>query len=174
MSLDAIIVNLVLLGILALAFWKGGQAERYGAGLYGLCWMAVELLFIPFDPHSAVYLYGVYIADFIVAVGFLVIALRFSNLWVAIAMIAQGFSAAAHAYRLDDSETMIFYQGIPVWRVVINLTSFVVMGALLFGALSSWAARAYYAKHGKKRWLRSENVWSRTPARLPTSNGASA
>jgi hypothetical protein len=164
LSLDAIIVNLVLVGILGLAFWKGGKAERYGAAVYGACWTAVELLIIPFDSHSAVYLYGVYIADFIIAVGFLLIALRFSNLWIAIAMIAQGFSAAAHAYRLDDSETMIFYQGIPVWRVVINLTSFVVMAALLFGSLSSWWARAYYAKHGRKRSLRSEKVWSRTPA----------
>ena len=164
-----LLVNLVLLAILALAFWKGGQAERYGAGLYGACWIAVELLFIPFDSHSPVYLYGVYIADFIVAVGFLVIALRFSNLWAACAMIAQGFSAAAHAYRLDDAETMIYYHGIAVWRVVINLTSLVVMASLLLGTLSSWWARAYYAKHGRKPWVKSENVWSRTPARPPTS-----
>jgi hypothetical protein len=171
-SIDEIIVNLVLLGILGLAFWKGGRAERYGAGLYGLCWIAVSLLFTPVDHYSAVYLYGVYIADFIIAVGFLLIALRFSNLWIALAMIAQGFSAAAHAYRLNDAETMIFYQGIPVWRVVINLTSFVVMAALLLGTLSSWWARAYYAKHGRKRWTKVENVWSRTPARLPNSASA--
>ena len=158
-----VIVNLVMLGIVGLALWKGGLAERWGVAIYGLSWAATLLLSAVLDHYSSVYLYAVFIADFVIAIGFLVIALRFSNLWLAVCMIAQGFSSAAHAYRLDDSEIPIMVQGIPVWRAVINLMSLVVIAALLLGTLTSWRRRIVRARGGKAK--PRANLWS--PPRHP-------
>jgi hypothetical protein len=160
-----IVVNLILLGIAGLALWKGGRPERYGTIIYGVSWAATLLLSLAMNRHSSLYLYAIFIADFVVAIGFLFVALRFSNTWLALAMIAQGFSSAAHAYRLDDDQVPLIVQGIPVWQAVINIMSLVVIFAILMGTLTTWRRRVVAARGGKPK--KNDKLWTKIERPAP-------
>lgn len=154
MPIDVIVVNLVMLGIVGLAIWKGGLAERHGAIIYGFFWIAALLVTTLTVTSSPLYMYTILLADWAIAFGFLYLAIRHSNLWIATAMIAQGLSSAAHAYRLEE-EFALSESAIYAWRSAINMLSLIVILSLLFGTLYSWRKRV---KAPSKKVVK--NLWA--------------
>jgi amino acid permease len=137
---------LMLLGTGGLAIFKGGRAEREGAILYLVLWLAAML--VPKSDNSQNFVYIVLIADAAAALGFLWLAIRYSNLWLAGAMIAQGVSFGAHAYRLEDDMVTPKWMGMNVYLMVMNLMSLLVLYLILGGTIASWRRRVLDRRGG--------------------------
>jgi hypothetical protein len=145
------LIYLSLFGVFALAIVKGGRAEREGAILYIALWLATML--VPKTEGSQNFVYIVLLADAAAAFGFLFLAIRYSNLWIAGAMIAQGICFGAHAFRLEDDVATPMWRGMNIYLMVMNITSALVIWLLLFGTLSSWRRRVRDRKAIKKSVL---------------------
>jgi hypothetical protein len=77
--------------------------------------------------------------DLLVASVYLALAVRYSSLWLATAMVAAGLQSAVHAFRLeDDFETL---NRAVVWALLQNGLFLLMVGAILFGTLASWRRR---------------------------------
>jgi hypothetical protein len=125
-----------------LALWKGGPAERLGVLSY-LCISGAHYLFKPADPFSLAYSYGFLAADLLIAAAFLVLALRYSSLWLAGAMIAQGLATAAHGFHLEDEQINqhLTWFRVSVWDIANNTFTSMVVWMLLGGTIVSWRNR---------------------------------
>src|SRR4051812_32740570 len=85
---------LIAVGGCVFAIVKGGPGERYGAAIYGLSLVAeAGYEFISGQAAPAIPMLAV---DLTIAVGFLVLAIRYNNLWMGAAMILQGIEFGLH------------------------------------------------------------------------------
>ena len=127
----------------ALAFWKGGAAERLGVIVY-FSVSIIHQLAMPTNPLSLLYSYERLAADLLIALGFLVLALRYSSLWLAGAMVAQGLATGIHGFHLEDEQInqQLLWHGMNVWIVANNLISSFVFWMLLGATIATWRKRA--------------------------------
>lgn len=129
-----------LICLLSLAL--GGFAERRGAvmiliAVYGtLAAQTVTHESIPLVPLLAI--------DFILACGFLWLALKYSSLWLGLAMLAQAAELGLHAMFLSDESP-----GHGVHVLVLTLVSWLLLAFLFVGTLSSWRRRVRASGSGK-------------------------
>lgn len=93
---------LILWGGLALVtvfpLWKGGTAERFGAAINIACAVAAwgaNSVWQGDDAASALL-----VIDFALAIGFLLLAVRYASFWLGAAMILQGIQFSLHAFYL--------------------------------------------------------------------------
>lgn len=122
--------------IFALSLWKGGVAERLGAGLMIAEWL-VELGVDTVVRDELRAVAPTVVCDFVLACGLLVVALRFGKLWLGVAMILQGVVLAVHALALGYDAP-----GYNLYVTVLNVTTCLLLISLLTGALTSWRRRA--------------------------------
>src|SRR3954467_14350730 len=87
----------------ALALWKGGPPERLGVIIYVVINVVFQVASTQ-DARSLLYSYETLGADLLIATGFLIVALRYSSLWLAGAMVAQGLATAIHGFHLEDEQ----------------------------------------------------------------------
>lgn len=118
-----------------LSLFRGSVAERWGAVLilvavYGT--LAAQAF-----THEDIPLLPVLSIDFILACGFLWLALKHSSLWLGLAMLSQAAEFGLHALALsDDSPSRGTYV------LVLATVSWLLLVFLLTGTLSSWRRRA--------------------------------
>ncbi len=121
--------------VLAFAWWRGGSAERYGASLKiatSLVALAIHQLFNQESISVALL-----VADGILAVGFLVLAIRYSSLWIGVAMLLQAGQFSLHAYYLvSELQRDRFY------AVANNLVTLAILLCILAGTVLAWRARS--------------------------------
>ena len=125
--------------VCALAFLKGGPAERGGALLIAANWVAITVTQIVVGSEtvsSRVVGLPSLIYDSLLAVGFLWLALRYSSLWLGAAMILQGVQLAIYASFLGSSEIKL-----RTYAVALNVVSILVLLTILGGTISSWIQR---------------------------------
>jgi len=123
-----------------LAIWKGGPAERAGALLILVTWAFTLIVSVSADgyhPPVALYL----ISDAILAMGLLVLAIRYSNLWMGAAMLLQALGLSFHAayFGTDSSEL-----GVAAKRLYIlgmNLASVTMLLVLLVATIIAMIKR---------------------------------
>jgi hypothetical protein len=129
----------VLAVILALAWFRGGPAERVGA-LIVFVSAAVAMGIHRWAPQDLKHL--LLLADeAFVALGFLALALRYMSVWLGGAMILQAVQFSLHAYYLVSE--------LPHDRryaIINNIDSLGVLACILFGTLLAWRRRAQAAK----------------------------
>jgi hypothetical protein len=121
--------------IFALAWWKGGPAERYGATLKlttSLVALAVHLL-LKQESISVALL----VADGVLAVGFLLLAIRYASLWTGACMILQAGQFSLHAYYLVSE-----LQRDRLYAVANNLVTLGILVCILTGTLVAWRRRS--------------------------------
>ena len=116
------------------AFIKGRPAERYGAVLYfasSAGTFIIELVIgqdIPVIP--------VLLLDTAVAVGFLLLAIRYNNPWLGAAMMVKGLQLALHATHLTDfadanlGGANLYYLSLDAVSLIISV---IIFGATLSG-----------------------------------------
>ena len=125
----------VLLGVFALAWFRGGRAEQYGASLKlatSLIALAVHHLLKQGAISGALLT-----ADGVLAVGFLALAIRYSSLWIGVAMLLQAGQCSLHAWYLVNAlERDRFY------AISNNLISIGILTCILVGTVISWRRRA--------------------------------
>src|SRR3990167_6537792 len=135
-SLAPVIVGWsVLLGVFALAWFRGGRAEQYGASLKlatSLIALAVHHLLKQGAISGALLT-----ADGVLAVGFLALAIRYSSLWIGVAMLLQAGQFSLHAWYLVNA-----LQRDRFYAVANNLVTVGILACILVGTLISWRRRA--------------------------------
>ena len=133
-SLPTQIGWLVTLAVLALAWWKGGRPERYGATLKvvtSLIALGIHDLLKQGSISEALLT-----ADGVLAIGFLALAIRYASLWIGAAMLLQAGQFSLHAwYLVSELERDRFY------AITNNLVTVGILVCILVGTLISWRRR---------------------------------
>lgn len=126
------------LGSCAFAFWKGGPAERMGAGLiitFAILWEAT--FFLSSEARSIAQLVG----DGLTAAGLLAIALRYASLWLGGALMFQAAQFSLHSFYF------VTQRPADTLHIVVNNTNyFAILGCLTFGSLIAWRERSKAAR----------------------------
>jgi hypothetical protein len=133
-----------------LALLKGGPAERAGAALISITWVAV--LAASAATQSYVPAIAFLASDAVLAVGLLILAIRYSSWWLGAAMLLQGVGLslhAAHFAAVRDEESISVLN---LYILGKNLASMAVLLAILAGTLASWRQRVVgpRPKRGKR------------------------
>jgi hypothetical protein len=120
---------LLIIGVPIIAWRIGGPAERWGAALNSFLTFAILAIQIitrdarPNIPFLA--------ADFLLATGFLVLALRYSNIWLGVAMLLQSAELTLNAVTLSAQRELTAMDAL-----ITNLISLAIVATILGGA---WA-----------------------------------
>jgi len=141
MSFGAYLANIYTqLGLICLivtfafSWWRGGAAERQGSMMLLLVWLAADLLRgLNGQLMPTVLLFG---SDVLLATGFLYLALRYSSLWLGLAMMCQAFAFALHALQMGDSDAPRWH-GMIVYLLLNNILSYLLLLILFIGTLAT-------------------------------------
>ena len=133
----SIYVNMGLSGLLitvAFAWWKGGRAERMGAAMIAAIWLtvvAVQTAFTGLFPTALLFA-----SDIVGGVGFLIIAIRYSSVWLGAAMLFEAGSFAAHAFQMADPDGPRWH-GMRVYLMITNIMSDLILLTLVAGTIAA-------------------------------------
>jgi hypothetical protein len=118
----------------ALGLLKGGHADRIGSLLillaYIACNVALALAGSTF-PTTAIF-----ICDFVLAISLLVVALRYSSLWLGCAMMLQSIALCSQGLAFGGEGLGAHEQ---LW--LNNCVSMLMMACIVAGSISSWRRR---------------------------------
>lgn len=121
----------VTIAIVALAWWRGGAAERLAASLLITATILAKLIsmLLPEAAQALSFL----ALDGALALGFLILSLRFVKSWLGIAMVLQGVQFSLHAYFLvaDQPHNIVY-------AMVNNVVTGGVLLCLLIGTVQHW------------------------------------
>jgi hypothetical protein len=129
-----------LFGCCGLALWKGGPAERGGAVLICGTWLAAMLglaverqyvLAVPF-----------LLSDAVLAIGLLILAIRYSNWWMGAAMLLQALGLSFHAAYFSADQSEISRKALHFYVMGKNLSSWGMLLVILIGTLAAWRKRS--------------------------------
>jgi hypothetical protein len=122
------------LAICLFALWKGGSAERYGAGLILVVVVLARLAVSVFDPavEPIIRLVG----DATTALGLLVIVLIYGNLWLGGAMLLYAAQFTLHSYYF------VTHRPNDLFHAMANNLDFLgIFACLSIGTVVSWRQR---------------------------------
>lgn len=130
-------IGLLLLCAACLFAWlKGGAAERAGATLIAVAWIAslcVQAL-TPGSSHEMFLL----AFDFLLAFGLLAMAIRYASLWLGTAMILQGVILALH------SEAMAGWSlNVRQYVIALDVCSIGMLGPIVWATAVHWRRTAH-------------------------------
>lgn len=131
-------INALLVGSCVFAIIKGRPAERLGGLLYLVSFLfdtAVVLLAWKFTQQLPMLMF-----DAAVAVGFLVLAIRYNNLWLGAVMMLKGAQLALHATHLTD-EADVSVGGWNLYFMGLNTISVMISSTLILATRASLRAR---------------------------------
>ena len=118
-------VGLVLLGaVCAFAWWKGEMAERLGCGIY--CWAWILTLAAEWQAGDDFPVVAMLSVDALAAAGFLVLAIRYNNLWLGAVMMLQGMQLGLHAMYFTSSPNLLLF-GYNLFALMLNLISLAIL-----------------------------------------------
>lgn len=128
----------VHIAVVALAWWRGGAAERFAASLLITSTIVAKLIYMGLSESSQTL--PLLAVDGGLALGFLILSLRFVKSWLGIAMVLEGVQFSLHAYFLvaDQPHDMIY-------AAVNNVVTGGVLICLLVGTIQHWRRRAALA-----------------------------
>jgi len=130
-SLEPIIGWLVLLGTCLYAWFKGAAPERIGAALLLLGTIAALLFQVTLSDTARVT--PTLIGEGLLALGFLILAIRYASLWLGGAMILQGIQFSLHAFYIvmERHHDWLF-------AAVTNLVTFGIIICIVLGTTLTW------------------------------------
>ncbi len=135
--INAVVVplcTLLPLAVCIFAWIKGGVAERLGSSLFSASVLGTTLAEVLTGQATPV-MQELFL-DTGVAVGLLVLAIRYNNLWLGAAMIVKGLQLAVHATHLTDGEDPYFL-GFNLYAVSLNLISLLICLIMFGGAVAT-------------------------------------
>jgi len=130
-SLAPIVGWLVLLGTCLFAWIKGAAPERFGAALLLAGTIAALLIQTTLPVHARTT--PTLIGEGVLALGFLILAIRYAILWLGAAMILQGAQFSLHAFYLVMERERDF-----LFAVVTNLVTLAIILCILIGTIIAW------------------------------------
>ena len=123
----------------AFAWLKGGPAERAGAVLIAVMWLAVvviQAVLHRFAPAIGAFSIVLFASDILLGAGFLIVAIRYSSVWLGAAMLFEAGSFAAHAFQMADPNGPRWH-GLRVYLMITNIMSDLVLATLLAGTIAA-------------------------------------
>jgi len=138
-SIIPILAWAMVLLICAFAWIKGDRPVRLGVIFVlaaAIAAMAVHLL-VPQEWQPILLLAD----DGLLAMGFLLLALRYASVWLGGAMLLQAVQFSLHAYYFVAERTHD-----RLYSIINNIDSLGVLACILFGAVLAWRKRARPAK----------------------------
>jgi hypothetical protein len=136
--IEQAVALILLAGTALFAALKGGPPERLGVGMIVAAWIGAIVAHELTRPASPVLAF--LILDGLVTVGFLIVAVRYSSLWLGGAMICQAISFGAHAIRLSEADDLT-RQSSYLYLAVTNIVGFLVLFILIGGTFATIARR---------------------------------
>jgi hypothetical protein len=133
-SLAPVLVWIFILTTLGFATWKGAAPERLGVLAIFLAAIVVWAI-ETFAPSSAETLL-LLISDALLAVAFLVLAVRYASLWLGLAMMFQAGQFVLHAVYVTGELTYDLR-----YAVLNNLVTFGICSVILCGTIIGWRRR---------------------------------
>lgn len=136
--MNSFILQIGLLSLVAtsvFAWGKGGPGERAGSSAVAISWIAslATLALAPKPAHAVVLL----LFDAALATALLVIAIRYTSLWLGVAMIVQAFVLALHSQHVGQDviagRTFV---------VLANIASYAQLLAIVASTCASWLKRS--------------------------------
>jgi len=131
-NIEPFVALLLMLATTAFVAFKGGKPERLATAMIVVSWISTLVMQAPGHQTAVTFL----VFDGLLAVGFLAVAVRYSSLWLAGAMICQAVSFGAHAMRLSDNSS-VYWHGANVYILVINIVSYLVLLILIGGTVAT-------------------------------------
>ena len=128
-GLPAQLLWIAILAVCALAYLKGGAVERIGAGLTLVLALAFQGVnaWVP-EAHRAI---PHLVLDGVLALGFMIMALRYASAWLGLVMVLQGVQFSLHAFYFVTHKT----PGL-TYAVVNNLVTWGTLLGILWGVLA--------------------------------------
>lgn len=126
------LIVLILVCVLVLA--KGARPERIAALLVAASWSG--LLVWQALSRQKVPEMALLVSDFVVATGFLLLAVRYASLWLGAGMLFQGAAFAMHLLHLSDPG-----ENLRTYVMTVNLLSYAVLATIGGAAAVTWRAR---------------------------------
>lgn len=125
--------GLVLTG--AFAWWKGGPPERLGTLMLAVSWIVADVArAFSAQMVPTITLLG---TDFLTAACFLYIAIRYSSLWLGVAMILRATGFAVHAAQLSSPDDQPRWHGWIVYLLINNILAYLVLLTLIGGTIAT-------------------------------------
>lgn len=124
-----VLVWTLIIGTCLFALWKGGTPERSGAVL--ILTLSLVSALTDFVFPSETRLVGRLVADGVVALGFLGIAVRYASLWLGGAMMFQAVQFSLQAYYFVTARPHD-----ALYAVVNNVDTLGVLACLALGAIT--------------------------------------
>lgn len=123
----------------AFAWWKGDRPERLGALFNGV--VAIGVTILQAFTGDALGTLPILIADGVLAMGFLLLALRYATLWLGAAMLLQGLAFSMHSALILEvvAPTYGYY-------AAMNAMSMGVIFSIIVGTAQAWVRRVQARK----------------------------
>jgi hypothetical protein len=137
MTLNPVVLAiwLTILATFILSVWKGGVAERWAGSLVAAGALSAFIIHRTV-PDGAIPLVLLF-AEFLLACGFLALAVRFAFLWLGAAMLLQAVQFTLHAWYL-----LLERPRDPLFSMINNIDTMGILACILFGSLLAWRRRA--------------------------------
>lgn len=142
--------DLLMILACALGWAKGDRAERAGSLLLFVTWIGTAAarriaphLAPPRDVEELKALLNL-VGDFTLAGGLLILAIRYSSLWLGGVLLLQGAAMTLHSLFLDNESSPYAYY------VVYNVICFSFLPMILGATLSSWRRRILSRKASER------------------------
>ena len=134
-----VVLGLVILSV-AFALWKGGRPERVGALFNGVICIGVPIIQV--FLHDSLHTLPILVADGLLAIGFLILAIRYASLWLGAAMILQAMGFMMHSALLLELIADPEY----AYYAAMNAMSLGVILSIILGTAYAWAVRRRHAR----------------------------
>lgn len=139
-SLESQLSFVALFGCCGVAMWKGGPAERSGAMMIMVAWLGATVI------QAAAKAYVLPVAflasDAALAAGLLLLAIRYSSLWMGAAMLLQAIGLALHAAYFAAEKADLSRHILWLYVAGKNLASFAMLLVILAAGLMAWFQRS--------------------------------
>lgn len=134
-SLVALIFWACLLGVVVLAWWRGGAAEQIAASAVLGGALAVELIHavLPRPVQAGALL----LVEGALALTFLLTSMRYVRPWLGVAMVLEGLQFALHAYFFVEEKPHNYF-----YSLFNNLITIGVLLCVLIGTGMAWRRHA--------------------------------
>jgi hypothetical protein len=133
-----IVLALVIFSV-AFAWWKGGRPERVGSLFNAVICIGVTAFQVMI--HETLDTIPILIADGLLAMGFLVLAIRYASLWLGAAMLLQGMAFTMHSALLMG----VVQPGL-AYYAAMNVMSLGVLLSIVLGTAYVWVVRRRTAR----------------------------
>ena len=139
-SLESQLSFLALFVCCGLALWKGGPAERSGAILILVTWLGSTVI----QAMAKAYILPIVFlaSDALLAAGLLILAIRYSNLWMGAAMLLQATGLSLHAAYFAAEKADLSRHTLWLYIAGKNLASFAMLLVILAAGLAAWHRRS--------------------------------